>query len=105
MIRERLGACKTCLASRLLVLLNDGMRRLLACRERGHVLGVFLLRVVVVVVGGSSICSWHQTPAVPHPSYVLAISRAAGAASGLRVTFSPFSGLRAPSRLRCYFQF
>lgn len=31
-------------------------------------------------------------PAVPHPSYVLAVSRDAGAASGLRVTFPPVFG-------------
>lgn len=53
--------------------------------------------------GRGSIWSWHQTPAVPHPSYVLAISSDAGAASGLCDILTIF-WMRVLERVPCHLQ-
>lgn len=67
------------------MLFADGMLRLLAHWEWGHVFGIFFAWVAPSGPGTSALC---PCPGVLHPSYVLAISRDVGKASGHSVTFS-----------------
>lgn len=68
------------------MLFADGMLRLLAHWEWGHVLGIFFAWVAPSGLGTTALC---PCPGVLHPNYVLAISRDVGKASGCSVTFSP----------------
>lgn len=63
----------------------NGMLCLLAHWEWGHVFGISLAWVAPSGPGTSVLC---PCPGVLHPSYVLAISRDVGKASGHSVTFS-----------------
>lgn len=67
------------------ILSADGMSRLSAHQERGHVLGIFFARVAPSGPGTAALC---PCPGVLHPNYVLAISRDVGKASDRSVTFS-----------------
>lgn len=73
------------------MLIADGMPRLLPHWEWSHVFGIiffffFFAWVAPSGPGTSVLC---PCPGVLHPSYVLAISRDVGKASGHCVTFSP----------------
>lgn len=88
MISEHLGRVKKKKKYNIFgisMLFVDGMLRLLAHWEWGHVLGIFFAWVAPSGPGTTALC---PCPGVLHPNYVLAISRDVGKASGRRVTFS-----------------
>lgn len=85
-INVHVGSLKKYNIFGIYILFADGIPCLTALWEWGHVLGIFFAWVAPSGPGTTELC---PCPGVLHPSYVLAISRDVGTASGHSVTFSP----------------